>query len=735
LTADIALSSAAVAAGLLSVMLLQARALPPVPRGLGAWSAGFAVLALSFAVTVLPWGPLAPRLVFAEFGHAANGMLVLTGSLALAGVALSRIPMATLWAAAGAWALCAPALGGWLGTTPGLPISGFAGPPLLAAAWVLARAARQREDGRGQRSIAAVLALFGVLQISIPLLNTMPGFAGWGPVGHLIVIVALLLVMVAALMRRLRLELTALRRRALRGEARLRDAMEGVTEPFALFDASDRLVFCNARCRALFAAIGGPPVPGTAFETLLREVIDQAAVARPDLTADERDREAWIRERLARTGKAHQEPWHLRLRTGDMMRIRETATRDGGRALLAEDVTDRLRWEQDLRDSRQRFRDLAEIASDWFWETGPDQRFTFVSQRVERSLGLTPQHFIGQPMTEVSGGEAPPPCWQRVSDLMDRRERFRDVVVTLAVPNGEVRNLRISGRPMMGDDGQFRGYRGAASDVTDQTRGERSLREARDAAERANRAKATFLANVSHELRTPLNAIIGFSEIMEAGLFGPITNASYKGYVSDILDSARHLLSVINDILDMSRSEAGRLELSESVFAIADLIDDAIRIVGALADNRGLMLENEAGPDLPHLRADERRLRQVMLNLLSNAIKFSETGGRVTVRACLAEWGDLCVQVIDQGIGMTEAEIRQAQETFVQVDERLARRSEGTGLGLPLSSSLVALHGGTLVVDSRKGVGTTVTITLPALRVVAGTAEEKEDRARDSGPS
>ncbi len=249
-------------------------------------------------------------------------------------------------------------------------------------------------------------------------------------------------------------------------------------------------------------------------------------------------------------------------------------------------------------------------------------------------------------------------------------------------------------------------------------RAEEASREAREAAEIANRAKSEFLANISHELRTPLNAIIGFSEIMRNEMFGPIGSEQYKDYIKDIHDSGEHLYSLINDVLDVSKAEAGKLTLAESEVDVADAIARCLRLVKERAEHGRVTLKVEIPERLPKLRADERKIKQILINLLSNAVKFTPEGGSVTTSARIERDGCLAVAVADTGIGIAEKDMAAVMAPFGQVDSTLARRYEGTGLGLPLTKSLVDLHGGELDLSSEVGLGTTVTVRFPADRVI-----------------
>ncbi|MFZ5789153.1 MAG: sensor histidine kinase [Pseudomonadota bacterium] len=241
------------------------------------------------------------------------------------------------------------------------------------------------------------------------------------------------------------------------------------------------------------------------------------------------------------------------------------------------------------------------------------------------------------------------------------------------------------------------------------------LQRALGTAAAANEAKNQFLANMSHELRTPLNAIIGFAEAMEHGIGGAL-NAKHRQYVRDIRESGTHLLRIISDILDLSRLDAGRIDLQEELADPREVIEAALRITRAQAEKAGLRLMIEAA-DLPKLRCDPVRVRQILLNLISNALKFTEPGGEVRI-AAFSRNGQFTIAVSDTGIGIAPEDIPRALEPFGQIDSGLARRYDGTGLGLPLAKRLAECHGGSLHLTSQVGVGTTVSATFPAERVV-----------------
>jgi signal transduction histidine kinase len=281
--------------------------------------------------------------------------------------------------------------------------------------------------------------------------------------------------------------------------------------------------------------------------------------------------------------------------------------------------------------------------------------------------------------------------------------------------DGDLRYQEATISPVVDASGEILHFIAVKRDITEQKRREVAVVEAKDAAEQANRAKTTFLANMSHELRTPLNAIIGFAELIAMQVGGPIGSERYIGYARDIGASGEHLLKIINDVLDLTRIEAGGMELHEEPIRCADLIESSLRFIRDQAARAGLAIAIECAADLPRLRADPRKLRQVLINLLSNAVKFTPRGGRVRVGAAREAGGGLLLLVGDTGIGMAVQDIGRALTPFKQIDSSLSRKQEGAGLGLPLAKNLIELHGGTLEVTSDLGQGTVVTCRFPAV--------------------
>jgi signal transduction histidine kinase len=358
-----------------------------------------------------------------------------------------------------------------------------------------------------------------------------------------------------------------------------------------------------------------------------------------------------------------------------------------------------------LSSSEQRFRDYAEVASDWYWETDAANRITYVSLPNGAS-GADATLLIRRRADDAGQGA------QTLRALAERRP-FRGLSLRF-----ERTYQAISGKPRFAADGTFLGYRGVGTDITAQVDDAHALRDAKERADAANRAKSEFLANMSHELRTPMNAILGFSDIIRGRMFGPEVSDRYADYANDIHESGSHLLAIINDILDLSKIEAGQETLAEEDRALDSLVAEVCTLLGET--DHAEFLTALPRPS-PLLRVDSRKFRQILVNLLSNAFKFTPAGGRVTLAAEFTPAG-LSVSVRDTGIGIAPEDIENVLAPFGQVESAFSRRHHGTGLGLPLAKSLAELHGGTLSVESVLNEGTVVTVRLPATRVLAAAA-------------
>src|SRR5215813_8917452 len=398
--------------------------------------------------------------------------------------------------------------------------------------------------------------------------------------------------------------------------ARLRDAVETISEAFVLWENQNRLVMCNSKYQQFHGLPDAAIRPGTTYEAVI------AAAADPV-----------IRKRIKVDGGEGEESctYEAQLEDGRWLHINERRTRDGGYVSVGTDITILKESQQRLADSEQQL------------------RASVTELRLSRR--------------ELE---------QQKQQLVDLAEKY-------------------------------------------------ALEKNR--AEAANRAKSEFLANISHEVRTPLNAVIGFSEVMEQGLFGPLGHAKYREYARDIHQSGTYLLEVINDILDMSKIEAGRMALDIDNVDVADIVEDSMKVVAQAAADRDIALSRH-GPSKLMVEADRRALKQVFLNLLSNAVKFTRDGGSVDVHLSRTR-GLVRIAIKDTGIGIPEVDIVKLGRPFEQVENQFSKSHQGSGLGLAISRALIELHGGSLQIKSREGRGTTVTCTLP----IKAVTEEEEDEA------
>ncbi len=428
--------------------------------------------------------------------------------------------------------------------------------------------------------------------------------------------------------------------------------------------------------------------------------------------------------------------------------------RDGGETLefqaVIQEITHRKQTEQSLRASEGKYRSLVANIPDIVWTADANRKLLYVSDSVERILGYQDGDLIQGGGTLWLDRVHPNdfPKVQHAYQMLFAKEEAFDVEYRIRRRDGQWVWLHNRAPSTYLRDGTLCAD-GLLSDITQRKRAEEALQQAKDAAEAANRAKSQFLASMSHELRTPLNAIIGFSEILADQTFGDLNDRQGK-YANNILNSGRHLLQLINDILDLSKVEAGRLELMRSSFSVVRALENAQVIVKTLAYKKGIALDFDLASAPPELFADEAKFKQIMYNLLSNAIKFTPDKGRVAVTATRTnhpngqgvpgsksplsdEW--LEVTVTDTGIGIHPRDHERIFAEFEQVDSSYGRLQQGTGLGLALTKRLIELHGGRIRVESEgiEGKGSRFTFLLPLQKAESrpvlahGPAEPGED--------
>jgi PAS domain S-box-containing protein len=338
-----------------------------------------------------------------------------------------------------------------------------------------------------------------------------------------------------------------------------------------------------------------------------------------------------------------------------------------------------------------------------------DGRVVALNPAFEALIGAPRSAVIGQPWADIVGPQG--------GDWLQLDKAVREVQISRPASDAIWVEIRAAAIPDV-DEGRHL-IALIVTDVTQRRIAEQAMLRAKNQAEHANRAKSDFLANMSHELRTPLNAILGFSEIISKQLLGPVGTVAYREYANDIYTSGTHLLNIITDILDFAKIEATALKLEESEIQLGKLLNTCVRFMSTRASQADVNMALEVAPDFPPVWADDLRLKQVVLNLLSNAIKFSPAGEIVRVRADQTADGGVEIAIVDKGCGMSPTEVDIALQPFRQIESSMVKRTEGTGLGLPLAKRLIELHGGTLMIDTKPGAGTTARARLPASRTRA----------------
>ncbi|MGH6946015.1 MAG: ATP-binding protein [Kiloniellales bacterium] len=369
-----------------------------------------------------------------------------------------------------------------------------------------------------------------------------------------------------------------------------------------------------------------------------------------------------------------------------------------------------------LEESQERLRGVIDSVPGVIFACDVDQRLVFLNTGAGALARLGRDQAIGRTTSEVFPEPFDSESQQRDLRVLNDRAAIPAYESPMTDANGDERVMLVTKNPLGTNEGKVGLVVTAAIDITHRKHTEEALIEAKEQAELANRAKTEFLANMSHELRTPLNAIIGFAQVMSEEMMGPIGSPKYRNYTQDISQSAEHLLTIIDQILDLAKIETGRLELQEEETDLAATIAEATQIVRPRAVENQISFVVGSLNGLPRFLGDRTKIRQILTNLLSNAVKFTDPGGEISLSALVGPDRSVEIRVADTGIGMAPEEIPLALSRFGQIEESMTRRHPGAGLGLPLSIKLIELHGGTCQIDSKKGVGTTVTIRFPASR-------------------
>ncbi len=550
-------------------------------------------------------------------------------------------------------------------------------------------------------------------------------------------------------------------------ETRLADAIEALDSGFAIFDTEDNLVAYNAKYEDIyFNNTGNRIVPGQSF----------AAISRAYLESNPESERCGIplEEQLKRRMASHLDPdtpFERRANNGDWFLTSEQKTREGGIVSILTDISELKNRENEMRENEKRtelynnvimeltrskavmigdldvaLREITEVAakllnveraSIWLFDDGRSVvRCKNLYEKTPHTHNIGPELLVTRyPIffecintnRVIHTEDAQSDAW--FSEILSRYLQPKSIRSLISAPikgpgyaEGTVTIEHVNTyRKWKSAEVKFvaglADVVGMAIKANDRRRSRERMLGAIERAEIANRSKSEFLANMSHELRTPLNSILGFAELLQMEPAVPFTPEQNREYARDIYNSGRHLLDLINDILDISKIEAGRFELREEMVEVEEIISVCTRLISERSRDQGLELSVDVAESLPMLWADKRALKQVLLNLLSNAVKFTPSGGKIHVCAGLDPDGHFRLAVNDTGIGIKKDDIKKALLPFVQLDNEYTRRQEGTGLGLPLAKSLVDMHGGSIAIESTPGIGTSVVTQFPANRV------------------
>lgn len=476
-------------------------------------------------------------------------------------------------------------------------------------------------------------------------------------------------------------------------EARFQDLLESVPDGIVMVNQEGRIVLSNAQAERLFG-YQRAELLGQAIEVLLPHATRAAHVGH---------RSEYFRHPGPRAMGRGIELFGLRKDGTEFpveISLSPIETEAGTLVMSAiRDIGDRKKAEQ-------KFRGLLESAPDAIIIVDQAGEVVIANSQAESVFGYTRSQMIGSKI-EMLMPERFRQMHPHRRDGFFADPRVRPMGVGLELyglrQDGSEFPIEISLSPLETEDGTL--VSSAIRDITERKRIEHRLHQ-------ASRMKSEFLANMSHELRTPLNGIIGFSELLFDGKVGPV-NEKQKEYLGDILSSGEHLLQLINDVLDLSKVEAGRMDLYPQAFDTAKAISEIRAVVSPISKKKDIQVRVEVHPEATITTLDLQKFKQVLFNLLSNAVKFTDEGGTVTVTADRDGQGRLCLAVRDTGIGIEEADLQRVFQEFTQIDSGNARRYEGTGLGLALTRKLVEFQGGSIAVVSRSGAGSTFTVVLP----------------------
>ncbi len=508
--------------------------------------------------------------------------------------------------------------------------------------------------------------------------------------------------------------------RARRAHDRLIEALDCISDAFALFGKDDRMVLCNANYKRFHPNIADILVPGVQFETLLNRQLDSGALRIGDGTRAE------TYDRRMAMHRGERGLYEIELDDGRWLLSNERSTQDGGTVLVQTDITELKHNQQAVELAHERLVGALEALPAMLFLYGADNRLALTNSAARsedspwRDFAVVGTKFedVARAFHGSSQNRAPVASGHGNIDQPQGENTNAHQEFEHRLSDG--RTFRVLARPLP-DGGAIKLH----IDVSKQKRIEDELRRAKEVAESTDRAKSVFLAQISHELRTPLNAILGYANLIDRATKAAAQMPGSPGatrcgeYARLIRASGQHLLQLINDVLDMAQSESGNLHLRDEIVDLYETAQTCVDMLHERARATDIKLDAALEANLPLIRGDARRIRQILINLLGNAIKFTPAGGGVSVNIYQLPNRDIAIKVSDTGIGMRTEDIPKALTPFVQLESGLDRRYEGTGLGLPLTKNLVELHDGKMTIVSALNEGTTTTVTLPAERTLS----------------
>ncbi len=500
----------------------------------------------------------------------------------------------------------------------------------------------------------------------------------------------------------------------------------------AIIDSVSDIIFeLNAEGEILFLNDTWPRITG--FETeqcMHRNLFD---MLHPQ---DQEEQKAAFRQLVIGKRPAYRSFTRLRTSNGvyhaaelAMSMLRQDETRQLRVVGTITDVEDRRRTERALTEAEKKYRTIVENAAGGIYQVTPEGHFLSVNPAYARILGYdSPEHVMKHVRNAHEQLYRMPRERARFIRELEQKGLVQGFEAEMLTRQGNYIWVNENARAVRDDEGHILYYEGSLENISQRKEAEMKMTDAMLQSDLASRAKSEFLANMSHELRTPLNAIIGFSEIISNEVYGKIEQRQYWEYAKDIYSSGRQLLRIINDILDVSRIDAGERQLNESTIDMDRLVQSCLDFVGIKVAEAQLSVNNVTLNHVPNLVGEELAVKQCLLNILSNALKFTQAGGSITISDEVDSDGRLRLSVTDTGVGLDDDEIEKALSPFGQVETALSRATSGAGLGLTLVTSLMRLHGGHLELVSQKGIGTTATLVFPRKRVV------KVDRGTAGNP-